>query len=101
MKKLLMLSLILVSLTACATPIPLGVIYTDNDFPVQVSSQTVHYSKKGVAQCKSILLLVSTGDCSLTAAMKNGNITKVNHTDWHATNILGIYGEYTLTAYGD
>ena len=51
--------------------------------------------------CTSILSMVATGDASIEAAMKNGGITKVHHVDWQAKNILGIYGEFKTTVYGE
>ena len=59
------------------------------------------YSKVGVAECTSILALVATGDASIEAAAKNGNIKEIKYVDWHVENILGVYGKYTTTVYGD
>ena len=35
-----------------------------------------------------------TGDASISAAMKNGGITRVHHVDNETTNLLGIYAKY-------
>ncbi|WP_394754054.1 TRL-like family protein [Crenothrix sp.] len=88
-------------LTACASPYPIGSIMTDINLPVQVTSNEGIPSKVGEATCHSYLSMVSTGDCSIDTAKKNASITKVHHVDWHAHNILGLIGHYKLTVYGD
>ena len=86
-------------LTGCASPMPIGVAYTDVKLPVDAESATAG-DKVGEATCKSILALVATGDCSIEAARQDGNISEVTHVDWEANNILGIIGNYKLTVYG-
>jgi hypothetical protein len=88
-------------LAGCATPYPVGGFYTGVTLPINATSNAGTPSKVGVAECNSILALFSFGDCSFEAAKKNGGITKVNHADWKAENILGIYGTYKLTVRGD
>lgn len=101
MKKIITGSIIATSLAlgGCATSRPIGSFYTKLDLPIAVTSSNTS-SRTGVATCKSILGLVATGDCSLETAMKNGNITQVNHVDWKVNNILGI-GNYKLVVYGN
>jgi len=45
--------------------------------------------------------IVASGDASITAAMKNGGITKIHHVDYHSMQVLGLYAEMTTTVYGD
>ena len=89
-----------VLLAGCATPYPMGMIYTEIKSPVAVG-ESGSYSKVGVAKCTSILGLVATGDASIKAAMDNGRITRIKYVDYDSKNILGVYGEYTTTVYGD
>ena len=89
----------LVLLQGCATSVPVGGLFTDIQLPVSVTANGAG-DKMGVAKCKSMLGMVATGDCSLEAAKKQGNITEVSHVDWKANNILGIIGEYELVVYG-
>lgn len=84
----------------CATPYPWGALYTELKLPISAESDGQSL-KVGTAECTSILGWVATGDASYEAAMKNGGITKVNHADWEAKNILGIIGNYKLTVYGE
>ena len=58
-------------------------------------------SKSGEASVVSILGIVSTGDCSIDAAVKDGGLSKVNHLDYDYLNILGIYQKATDIAYGE
>ncbi|MBU0634713.1 MAG: TRL-like family protein [Candidatus Omnitrophica bacterium] len=59
------------------------------------------YSKVGTAKATSILGMVATGDCSIKTAAANGGIKTIKYVDYDAKNILGIYGKYTTTVYGD
>lgn len=86
-------------LTGCATPTPIGTIFTDVSLPVNATAGTTS-GKMGVATCQSILGAVATGDCSIEAAKQNGGITEVTHMDWKANNILGVIGKYELRVYG-
>jgi hypothetical protein len=86
----------------CATPYPVGLLYTELNMPQQAVSQAdVSYTKVGTAKATSVLGLVTTGDASQRAAIRNGQITKVKYVDYSVKNVLGIYGEYTVTVYGD
>lgn len=88
------------TMTACATPMPVGGLYTDVTLPMQATSSSGG-SKVGTSECTSILGLLASGDCSIDAAKTNGGITQVTHVDWKANNILGIIGKYTTTVHGD
>lgn len=89
-----------VLLNGCATPLPTGILYTEIKSPV-AAGEGGSFSKVGTSKATSILGLVATGDASIKAAMANGRITKVKYVDYESKNILGIYGEYTTTVYGD
>jgi len=99
---LLLVMLLAGLLMGCATVVgPVkGCLYTDLKAPVTATSNTGS-AKVGTGECASILGLVATGDCSISAAMKNGNITKIQHIDHDAMNILGIYAKYTIKVYGE
>lgn len=57
-------------------------------------------TKQGSAVCKNILFIVSTGDCSVRKAMKNGNIKTLAGYDVQRDNILGIQ-TITVHAWGN
>lgn len=90
-----------VMLSGCATPYPMGVIYTEVKAPVGAGEGSLSYSKTGTAKATSVLGLVATGDCSIKAAAANAGIRTIKYVDYDAKNILGIFGEYTTTVYGD
>ena len=98
---LLVVALVGVSLSGCATAIPAGAFYTEVGFPGGVGAGDVSYSKVGKSESQSYLGLVATGDASIEAAIKAGNIQKVKYVDYKTKNILGIIGEYTTYVYGD
>ena len=92
---------LLAFVTGCATVYPIGSWYTDVKLPVGATDNVGKATKVGTAESISILSLFAFGDSSIEAAKKNGGITKVYHVDWDARNILGIYGKYTVTVYGE
>ena len=77
-----------------------GGVYTDLKAPVAATSNT-GCTKVGTGECTSILGLLAIGDCSISAAMKNGNITKIHHVDHDAMSVLWIYAKYTTRVYGE
>ena len=104
MKKISFLILVLfvvVMLNGCATPYPMGMIYTEVKAPVAAGDGGMSYNKVGTSKATSILGIVATGDCSIKTAAANGGIKNIKYVDYDAKNILGIYGEYTTTVYGD
>lgn len=89
------------SLAACqivATPAA-GWISTDVKYGFDASSASVA-TKEGKACAKSILGWVSSGDASIAAAKAAGGITTVASVDHHATQILGIVGEWCTIVRG-
>jgi TRL-like protein family len=47
------------------------------------------------------VLVFSTGDASISAAMLNGGITRIHHVDHETQNFLGIWAKYTTIVYGE
>ena len=69
--------------------------------PFAVTENSGAYSKAGTSTALSVLGLVATGDASIETAAKNGNIKKIHHVDYHASNAVGIYASYTVIVYGE
>ena len=86
--------------SGCASTSPVGVLYTEAKLPITATS-SAGASKEGTATCTSILKLVVTGDCSIEAAAKNGNITNIKSVDSSVYSILGIYSTYTTIVKGN
>jgi len=76
-----------------------GIMFADIKGPLVVGDGAV--GKTGTSECVSFLGLVAMGDASYETAMKNGQITKINHADFHMFNILGLYAKTTVTVYGE
>jgi hypothetical protein len=57
-------------------------------------------SKTGRAEAWGIVLY-ATGDASISAAAKNGGITRIHHVDQETMNILWVYAKYTTIVYGE
>ena len=88
------------SATSCATPFPLGCLYTDVTMPGSIGNGDFEANRYGSASCYSILGWVAGGDASINEAAYNGEIDKISWTSFHATNYFGIYGIYTTDVYG-
>lgn len=58
-------------------------------------------TKTGSASSFSILNLVAFGDCSITAAARNGGLNKVNQADYKYINILFVFQKFETIVYGD
>lgn len=87
-------------LTSCATPVPLGCVYTNVKLPLGIGNGDITYNKIGHAKCISVLGWFASGDASIKAATMEGGIGRVSWATQEVNNILGIYGTYTTTVYG-
>ena len=68
-----------------------GGIIDDNCSPASFRiDNTVKAAKCGEARSKSIILY-TTGDSSIKAAMDAGGITKIHHIDYRVFNIFNFY----------
>ena len=94
-------SIIGISLTGCAmsaSPI-VGSIYTDSKWDGQVNPGTPG-DKVGTACQEAILGFTLDGDASITAAMKDGGITKISYVDHSSNNVLYLYAKYCTIVHG-
>jgi len=89
-------------LTGCATvghaPVT-ALIVLDERGPVAVGP-AAGSAKIGRAEAWGILVY-ATGDASISAAMRNGKITRIHHVDHETFSILGLYAKYTTIVYGE
>ena len=58
-------------------------------------------TKSGAASAQSVLGLYAWGDCSITAAAQNGGLKRVDYLDYKYVNVIGIWQQVTVTAYGE
>ena len=97
--------LILVSLilSSCATPVSrtgLGLLYTDHFEGTMVTANPAG-RKRGQACTQNYLGLVTSGDGTVSAAMKDGAITVVSSVDHSYTGFLGLYGKVCTIVTGN
>lgn len=106
MKKLIILASLIsmVMLCGCGGPYGPGWIISDYDAPMcspdEASGLSIG-SKTGQAMMVNYLGLISTGDASITAAAKNGGISKVKTADYHFDSLLGIINKTTTIVTGE
>jgi hypothetical protein len=91
---------VVMTLTGCASTVPVGAIITDVNLPIVATAVNSAGTKVGEASCVSYVGMVAKGDCSIEAAKKNGNITTVTSVDWHYDTILGIINNYKVIVHG-
>ncbi len=89
-------------LTGCLMPIgPIPTLVTTNAGDAGgFIDNSVKMTRTGKATANGILLLTQ-GDCSIAAAMKDGGITKIHHVDYEVNYILGIIASKTTIVYGE
>ncbi len=101
---LMMVVFVATMMTSCVVPNSAPVygwlITSDVMGPVAVGDPSAECTKRGVAEATGIICF-ATGDCSIDAAMKQGDITKIHHVDCKVFSIMGIYTKYETIVYGE
>ena len=83
------------------TALGLGGIIDDNGSPASFNvDNSVKAVKCGQATSKGIVLYTS-GDSSIKAAMDAGGITKIHHIDYKVFNIFNLYTKATTIVWGE
>ena len=79
----------------------IGGIIDNNCSPASFRiDNTVKASKCGMATSKSIILFTS-GDSSIKAAMDAGGVSKIHHIDYKVFNIFNLYATATTIVWGE
>ena len=100
MKKIILAAALLMFTTVAANAEFLGgFIYNGATTPGGGYTPAIA-SRQGEATCKNIWYIVTVGDCSVRAAMKNGGIRSLAGYDVHRENILG-FQTITTKAWGN
>ena len=84
--------------SGCASPYtPFGILITETKSPLTLTVEGDPNAnlRRGEATITCVLGLVSTGDCSIPTAMRNGNI------NYEYKNYLGILQEGKVVVYGE
>jgi hypothetical protein len=71
----------------------------DQKAPVSMGDASAG-TKVGMSMAQGIVL-VGYGDASISAAMKDGNLSKVHHVDNETFSVLGLYSRYKTIVYGE
>lgn len=86
---------------------PFGAVYTHFQAPLDANfDSTPVCEKQGKAQSRYIALPIYWGlsvafdDSMIAKAAENGGLKQVEYADYEIMNILGIYTEFTVHAYG-
>ena len=58
-------------------------------------------AKSGEASSFSVLGLYASGDCSISAAARNGGLKKIYYVDYEYFNVIGIWQKATVIAHGE
>lgn len=85
---------------------PTGFLYTQIKAPLTIDAVELPAGQRS-GQSKASYLFIpfiglgfSWGDASLEAAKTNGNLKSVGYADYEVFQILGIYAETKINAYG-
>jgi len=89
-------------LTGCTTVghAPVTSLVTLNEKGPVAAGSAAGSSKVGRSEAWGILVF-ATGDASISAAMRNGGITRIHHVDHETSSFLGVYAKYTTIVYGE
>ncbi len=101
--KALAIVIVALALTGCVMPLAAvngNLLTMDVAGPVAVGDSTAGAELKGQAEATGIICF-SMGDASISAAMADGNITKIHHVDCKVFQVLGLYAKYTTIVYGE
>ena len=99
MKKLILAAALLMFASSAHAEFLGGFIYNGATTPGGGYTAAVA-SKQGSATCTNIWYIVTVGDCSVRAAMKNGGIRSLAGYDVQRENILG-FQTITTKAWGN
>jgi hypothetical protein len=77
-----------------------SVIYGKVRGPITATSQAGPATKTGRACANSVLGIVASGDASIDAAKRAGDITNVVSVDFESTNVLYLYATFCTVVHG-
>jgi hypothetical protein len=78
----------------------MGFIRTNHYEGVMVTSNPAG-KKRGTACTENFFGLITQGDATVSAAMKDGAISSVSSVDQHYESILGVYGKLCTIVTGN
>ncbi|WP_108126371.1 TRL-like family protein [Saccharospirillum mangrovi] len=100
MKGIVLITLFVFVLTGCAISPVIGAVNVTK-WDGAIGDSDVADSRTGEACAQSILGLVATGDASITAAKRDGGISRIAYIEHKTTNVLHFYGQYCTIVVGE
>jgi len=96
-------ALVCASLTGCVSApfLPPCGLVAITKAPLSTDGNWKVGKRSGSSTAKCVLGLYAWGDCSVTAAARAGELTRVDYLDYSYLNVIGIWQEVTVTAYGE
>lgn len=102
-KSLVAVAAVTAALSGCAVvqaPVSNALI-TDVRGPVAVGDGAASNLKTGESCAQNILGIYAGGDASISAASRDGGISKVAVVDHHSTGVLWLYARYCTVVRGE
>ena len=91
----------LVMLSGCAMKPTQAIVFSNTTSPYMATA-AASGSKVGVSEtCVNVLGIAAFGDCSISTAAKNGEITTISTVDWKGANFLTIFSSGTTIVTGE
>lgn len=91
------------SISAYSAPVmpPQGLLFSNVRSVVDVDTESTPVDGlSGEASSIAILSLFAVGDASITTAARDAGINRVDHVEYEYFNVLGIFQQFTIIAYG-
>ena len=79
---------------------PQGII-TSYSAPLTTEGPCKEGAKKGSSSAINMLCLLTVGDCSLNAAIKDGGLKEMYYADYEYMNVLWLFQKVTVDVVGE
>lgn len=81
---------------------PPGLLFSSVQAPIDTDVQSNAIGpRSGESSTIGVLGLLAFGDASIATAVQNGNLTRVDHVDYEFLNVLFVFQQFTIRAYGE
>ena len=79
---------------------PQGII-TSYSAPLTTEGPCKEGTKRGSSSAINVLCLLTVGDCSLNAAIKDGGLKEMYYADYQYMNVLWLFQKVTVDVVGE
>lgn len=91
--------LVLGGCAGVASPVGNGLLVTTVQGPVTATTNA-DSSKTGQSCAVNVFGIIATGNASISAAAKNGDISEIAVVDHKSTSVLGVFSKYCTVVSG-